>query len=663
MRRNLQNQSFIGQNLTGTDFSDTDIRGTNFTNATLLDCKFNNARAGLQRHWVIVTMVAALFLSALSGVGSVQVGIITLGTLSDRFTQEFTHIPAVIVFGSLAVFLVATLRLGLVLGLLVLTVTISVAVPIGSMLGPILAGTGPVALAVAWTMIGTLSCAIASAVVRVVAQSRTLIRAMGIAGYFASFAAGVGGWIIAQDVTLKGKGAIAKSLDVAGNEPLVAKVAAVAIAIAIVWLGRDAGLKAVALDEKFALVRTIAVALAAIGGTSFRGANLTDADFSGATLKNTDIRDAILTRTRWLGTKQLHYARVGTSYLGDTKLQQLVITTEGEGKNFDGLNLQGLNLSQANLKGASFMGANLVNTNLKGADLAKAKLVQTQLADADLTLASLTGAYIQDWGITTTTKLDGVDCKYIYMRLPTEEDPDPYRKPDNKQEEFAPGEFVDFIAPLIKTLDLYHNQSVDPRAVAVAFKNLVENHPEAQLELLAMEKRGKDKFLLKVKTTASADRSRLSQKYFDDYNLLRALPRNDPRLIISELDEKFRSLETMFLGLPTSLPKKVNNAQYTINQLADFIEPEKQRLKELLIQLQTVVETDTELSVDKRTEVLEQLKIIAEVGMYPQEWPKQQMETAVRIVKGIMVEIPSTARLVVDSQQLLKEISQTFKFK
>ncbi|MEZ2247392.1 pentapeptide repeat-containing protein [Microcoleus sp.] len=660
MRQNLQGKSYIGQDFTGKDFSHTDIRGVNFTNATLIDCKFNNARGGLQRHWVIVTMVAALGLSALSGVGLAQVGIITLSTLSNRFTQEFTHIPAVIIFGSLAVFLVTTLRLGLVLGLLALTVTISVAVPIGSMLAPILAGMGPVGLAVAWTMIGTLSCAIASAVVRIVLQNKTLIKAMGIASYFASFAAGIGGWVIAQNVTLKGQGAIAKSLDVAANENLVAKVGAIAIAIAIVLLGRYAGLKAVAADEKFALVRIIAVALAATGGTSFRGANLTDADFSEATLKNTDLREANLTRTRWVRTRQLDYARVGTSYLGDTELRQLVITVEGEGKNFDGKNLQNLNLSQANLKSASLIGANLVNVNLKGADLAKAKLVQTQLANADLTLACLTGACIQGWGITTTTKLDSVDCKYIYMRSPTEDDPDPYRKPDNRQEEFAPGEFVDFIAPLIKTLDLYHNQSVDPRAVAVAFKHLVENNPAAELELLAMEKRGKDKFLLKVKTTASASRSRLSQEYFNDYNQLRTLPRNNPRLLISELDEKFRSLETMFLGLPTNLPKQANNAQYTISQLADFIEPEKQRLKEMLIQLQAVVETDTELSADKRTEVLEQLKVIAEVGMYPQEWPKQQMETAVRILKGIMVEIPSTARLVVEGKKILKEISQIF---
>ena len=659
MRRNLQGQSFMGLDLTGTDFSNTDIRGTNFTNATLINCNFHNATAGLQRHWIVMTMIAALLLSALSGVGSVQVGIIALSTLGDRFTQEFSYIPAVIVFGTLAISLVTTLRLGLVLGLLAATVTISVAVPIGSMLSPILAGTGPVALAIAWTMIATLSDAIATAVVRVVAESKTLINAMGIAGYLTSFAAGVGGWAIAFDVS-KGSGAIAKSLDVAGEEPLIAKVGAVIIAIALVFWGRYMGLKAVAVNEKFALVRTIAVALAATGGTSFQGSNLTDADFTKATLKNTDIRDAKLIRTHWFSTKQLDYARLGKSYLSDTKLRQLVITGEGEGKNFDNLNLQGLNLSQTNLKSASFIGANLVSANLQGADLTKAKLVQTQLADADLSFACLTGAFIQDWGITTTTKLDDVNCKYVYLRLPTADDPDPYRKPDNKHEEFAPGEFIDFIAPLIKTLDLYHNQSVDPRAVAVAFKNLVENYPEAQLELLAMEKRGKDKFLLKVKTTALAERSRLSQKYFDDYNQLRALPRNDPRLLISELDEKFRSLETMFLGLPTSKPKQVNNAQYTISQLADFIEPEKQQLKELLMQLQAVVETDPQLSLDRRTEVIEQLKIIAEVGMYPQAWPKQQMVTAIRIVQGIMAEIPPTARLVVESKQMLKEISQIF---
>ncbi|MDZ8084366.1 MAG: hypothetical protein RMY16_02045 [Nostoc sp. DedQUE12b] len=50
------------------------------------------------------------------------------------------------------------------------------------------------------------------------------------------------------------------------------------------------------------------------------------------------------------------------------------------------------------------------------------------------------------------------------MRLPTPDNPDPHCKTDNRQEVFALGEFGDFIKPIF---DLYHNQGVDPRAIAV----------------------------------------------------------------------------------------------------------------------------------------------------------------------------------------------------
>ena len=54
------------------------------------------------------------------------------------------------------------------------------------------------------------------------------------------------------------------------------------------------------------------------------------------------------------------------------------------------------------------------------------------------------------------------------MHLPSEGDPDsnPHRKPDDWAKTFAEGEFVDFIPPLVETLDLYHNQTVAPRAIA-----------------------------------------------------------------------------------------------------------------------------------------------------------------------------------------------------
>ena len=107
--------------------------------------------------------------------------------------------------------------------------------------------------------------------------------------------------------------------------------------------------------------------------------------------------------------------------------------------------MRGVNFQGANLVNASFIGTNLSQANLQYADLSRVKLVQAQLDGTDFTGATLTGAYIQDWGITSNTKFDGVKCEYIYMRLPTKENPDPLRKPENNQEVFADGEFRTFI--------------------------------------------------------------------------------------------------------------------------------------------------------------------------------------------------------------------------
>ena len=78
----------------------------------------------------------------------------------------------------------------------------------------------------------------------------------------------------------------------------------------LIWTVAVAGLSAyvswrfLAGDLKHGFVWKVAIALAARGGTKFRGADLTDADFTGATLKNTDFRRANLTRCCWLESKR-----------------------------------------------------------------------------------------------------------------------------------------------------------------------------------------------------------------------------------------------------------------------------------------------------------------------------------------------------------------------
>ncbi len=305
-------------------------------------------------------------------------------------------------------------------------------------------------------------------------------------------------------------------------------------------------------DPKYALIRNMVVAFAAFKGTSFRSADLTDANFTKATLKSTDFREANLTRTSFHKTKKLDFVRPGKTYLQKAQVCLVLVTGLGQDKNFDRLDLRGVNFQGANLVDASFISTDLSEANLQDVDLSRAKLVQTQLDGTDLTGAILTGAYIQDWGITRDTKFDGVRCEYVYMQLPTRENPDPYRKPDNREEVFADGEFGDFIKPIVDTLDLYHNQGVDPRAIAISFKQLTENHPDAELEIVAMEKRGEDKFLLRASTALEADKSELNAEYFDTYNKLKGLSEQEIRLLLqeqgSEIHDLKKSVQSILIG-------------------------------------------------------------------------------------------------------------------
>ncbi|WP_392476236.1 hypothetical protein [Nostoc sp. C110] len=146
------------------------------------------------------------------------------------------------------------------------------------------------------------------------------------------------------------------------------------------------------------------------------------------------------------------------------------------------------------------------------------------------------------------------------MRLPTKENPDPLRKPDNNKEVFADGEFGDFIKPIFDTLDLYHNQGIDPRAIAISFKQLAENHPEAELRIVGMEVRGEDKFLLRAKTAIAADKSQLSAEYVTTYNEIKGLPEREIKLLLEEKDSRIRSLE-IFVNQALQRPSYYSNVE------------------------------------------------------------------------------------------------------
>src|SRR4028118_2268205 len=96
----------------------------------------------------------------------------------------------------------------------------------------------------------------------------------------------------------------------------------------------------------------------------------------------------------------------------------------------------------------------------------------------------------------------------------------------------------------------------------------------------------------------------------------------------------------------------------TINQLSDSAKPDEPGIKELLTQLQTAIEAETELSDKSKALALKQVKALAEVGKNPQESTMQEAgETAMTMLKGIITGLPTAATLVEAWNKLLPAIA------
>lgn len=544
---NLRRRSFKGEELRGADFSHADIRGVNFRGVMLIGANFGQCRAGLPTHWVIGLIVGALLLATCAGFITGFAGAFidfvwqssrgNLTAIQQQILALLTVVMVVVFFGIL-------LRrgLGAALSTFVLTVTMIMALVM--------------ALATVKVVVSTLllMVCIAAAAASVIALAASIAIIIGATDIHLTWAVLVAATIGAIPGVGEGlEGVITK--EAVGHGLLITWLLSSVGTIVLLAIGAHIGRQVMLGDKRYALIRVLVIALLTKGGTSFHSADLTDADFTAATLRNSDLREAAMTRTNWLQAKDLDRARTEKTYLAYAQIRQLAITKDGNAQDFSYLNLQGLNLAGAKLTDANFNGANLGAATLEAADLTRAKLAHTQLHDTDLRGANLTGAYIEDWGISTNTLFSNIRCDYVYMRLPTRQEPDPWRKPDNKAETFQEGDFADFIAPIIKTLDLYRRQDIDPRelgrayktldlfhydtidpsASAIALKQLAEQYPEARLAVVALEGLYKEKIRLQATVSEQTDRSVLSARYTAIYEKLIALPQQARQALMAEL--------------------------------------------------------------------------------------------------------------------------------
>lgn len=707
----LRGVSFKGRVLSEVNFSETDIRGAEFTNASLLGANFSKAQAGLQRRWVALILIGSTALLTLSSFPLAITGWWLTYFFLPKTVEEFSVLPGLFIVAVLAVLFRFILYEGIDAALVGLagvgTATVAgtafaaavgaakIAVAIAIAAAAAAVGTGAAALAGAAAIVGSSIIARIKSAIVVVAISATVTGV--VSGLAALAVAETGGATTA--VAMEAAGAGGGAIFMAG----LGGVVSIGLSTAVSWLTLNESERH-NRREKYIRVWKIANALAAIKGTSFRNADLTDANFTEARLKSTDLREANLTRTRWQAARKLGYARLGDSYLQNPKVLQLVVERNGEGKDFDHLlNLQGINLEGANLKNANFTGsvlkdatlenadltkanltgANLIATRLNNTDLYWAKLIRTQLDQADLTGACLTGACIEDWNITTQTGLDDIRCDYVFMSSSEESR---RRQPDDEKKNFEEGEFSEFIVPMVQTLNLYHNKSINPSALAIAYNDLCVNHPEAELEIASIERRGKyrSKFLVRVFTSEQADHSKLHEEYFSRYGGLQSLSPETLRSLLIQSERGFQLLAFLFyirptysIGGDTVFGDKINiraeggsvvnlgeikgSVSTAINQLPNSIKAGESSLKDLLTQLKTAIEDEPELGDADKATALKQVQVLADAGQAPKQGVMQETaKSASRMLRGIVAELPNAAKLAEACSKLLPMILSLF---
>ncbi|MFW6357811.1 MAG: pentapeptide repeat-containing protein [Chroococcales cyanobacterium] len=281
-RHNFQGQSFQGQNLTGADFSNTDIRGTDFSRTILRGANFSGAHAGLTPRWEIFWLVAAILLSLVSGMicGFAGSAIQVMLTSGDRL-YFIAGIVSLVVVG-LFFLLAIAVRLLAAIAFIALVVFIAFIVAMILILLGLGSGIAGIVVTAVVTIVGVIT--LAGVIARSVAGSR---------GSYLTFAAAVVGGIIA-------------------GQNLGSAIGVILVVLLSAYMTQSS-FKG---NKRYELIYNTAIALTTLKGTSFQDANLTQANFSYAIVKNSDFRQAILRKTHWKNAKHLRRAR----FTGETPL-------------------------------------------------------------------------------------------------------------------------------------------------------------------------------------------------------------------------------------------------------------------------------------------------------------------------------------------------------
>ncbi|MFN6496209.1 MAG: pentapeptide repeat-containing protein [Nostoc sp. DedQUE01] len=274
---------------------------------------------------------------------------------------------------------------------------------------------------------------------------------------------------------------------------------------------------------------------------NLNGANLNEADLMGAKLSDADLSMANVSGANliWvnLSDANLSDANLSDANLNDANLRFAdfsganLSNTDLNRANLSGANLSEVDLNEANLSGANLSNTDLNRANLSGANLSGANLSFTQALGTDFTGAKFTGACLEDWHINSATKLNNIDCQYVYLKSDKQE-----RRPSSG--EFAAGEFTKLFQKALETVDLIFRDGIDWQAFLTSFQNLQIMCGSEELSIQAIENKNNGAFVIRVNVPLDAKKSEIEKYLKQEYKLQVKALDNEYRAKLEEKDKR-----------------------------------------------------------------------------------------------------------------------------
>ena len=680
--QNLRGRSFKGQDLSGANFSGADLRGVDFTDAILIGANFSDAKTktGVQKRWLVFQLIISFFMSALSGFLAAFTGSWAIVFFNPDNIKSFSIAPSIVMTMIIISLYFAIIRQGFSSeAFRTLTIAVAVAALV-ALASVVVAAGGKVSGAVTVSMLGTMAVTGTVSVSLILALAVSALVAMS--GALAVLVAMVGVLV----------GAMAGAVS---NIEELSRLVAVSGAGAIVLLSIYVAWRTLKGDPKFDILLKFAVAFTSIGGTSFRGADLRNADFTEATLKSSDLRNSRqqhtnLNQALWKQSQKLDRARVGQTILANPEVRELLVKGKpNQSKSYEGFDLRGANLDGVYLEKVNFKRAILSEASFRNANLELVNLTETQAIGTDFTGARMTGVCLEGWSYDHTTKLDDVDCRFVFELEHPNAKGSLERRPHDPEKEFAEGDFTKLYNETLNVVKLLIRNGINPEAFNDGWQKAIKDNPKISFEnIQEIKKKGQDVVVIVI-VPEGTDKGKFEQNFDSGYETNPKVINAKHQAVIEAKDAEINSLrkdksyfqDLLFLqftqstninfnptlhneakavteqnpvtikagrdisGNVINLGKIKGNVTNAINQIPN--KEDSGDIKTLLTQLQEAISADKDLADEDKADALEQVENLAKIALHDKPEEKSTLASkAIRALKRIIDNIPTISKIV-----------------